>query len=396
LDALIAEVKKMDAEKAAAGEVEVKNNRGTGKRSRSTSKAKEIPSTPGTPVAAAAAPAIANVEAPVVAESVMTASASAASLSKEQKDYKEVKTNYDNMFEEFETDILLSMEEMQKMGKTSDKMEERLNAVQSRSSNQSHRFRAVKESYKALGQDLENRLKKMMKKKEEEKEEKTEEVREEKKEMELQNVLMSSLEGKMNEAVATGDDDTVNGKTPSSLQSPIEDEGDLTDKEADLTDKGYTLTDDAISDDLDGGFSGIKRKSQVEQDAAESQDLRMTASMFETSTTQLMSESDGASMTASTISWGDALEDNESTNAGIGGKAVEDLTVEQKPLLEASSIEPQQQHVPSVLVSRQIVVGSCISEDSGLSDSKASDPYDPYKGKKKRKQRPRVKSMIEI
>ena len=61
-------------------------------------------------------------------------------------------------------DILLSMEEMQKMGKTSGRMEERLNAIQSRSSNQSHRFRAVKESYKTLGLDLENRLKKMMEK----------------------------------------------------------------------------------------------------------------------------------------------------------------------------------------------------------------------------------------
>merc|ERR1719334_2263459 len=87
-----------------------------------------------------------------------------------RQDYSEVKTNYDNMFEEFETDILLSMEEMQKIGKTSGQMEDRLNAIQSRSSNQSHRFRAVKESYKALGLDLENRLKKMMEKRKEEEE----------------------------------------------------------------------------------------------------------------------------------------------------------------------------------------------------------------------------------
>merc|ERR1712025_438825 len=90
--------------------------------------------------------------------------ATSSSLSKEQHDYTEVKQNYDNMFEEFETDILLSMEEMQKMGKTSDRMEERLNTIQNRSSTQSQRFRAVKEGYKSLGADLENRLKNIAKK----------------------------------------------------------------------------------------------------------------------------------------------------------------------------------------------------------------------------------------
>merc|ERR1712025_383075 len=142
--------------------------------------------------------------------------ATSSSLSKEQHDYTEVKQNYDNMFEEFETDILLSMEEMQKMGKTSDRMEERLNTIQNRSSTQSQRFRAVKEGYKSLGADLENRLKNIAKKREEEekeeeekrkkeaKEKEEEEQEEEKeKEMELQNALMSSLEGKANEIEET-------------------------------------------------------------------------------------------------------------------------------------------------------------------------------------------------
>merc|ERR1711970_1000906 len=113
---------------------------------------------------------------------------------------------------------------MQKMGQNSGHMESRLDAIQKRSSNQSQRFRAVKENYKALGKDLEIRLKKMEEKKKEEERaeeemaekeeaEKEAEMAEEKEttneidfsssttplsfpENELQNALMSSLEEK--------------------------------------------------------------------------------------------------------------------------------------------------------------------------------------------------------
>merc|ERR1711970_994679 len=96
---------------------------------------------------------------------------------------------------------------MQKMGQNSGHMESRLDAIQKRSSNQSQRFRAVKENYKALGKDLEIRLKKMEeKKKEEERAEEKETTNEidfsssttplSFPENELRNALMSSLEEK--------------------------------------------------------------------------------------------------------------------------------------------------------------------------------------------------------
>merc|ERR1719334_1744052 len=307
-----------------------------------------------------------------------------------RQDYSEVKTNYDNMFEEFETDILLSMEEMQKMGKTSGQMEDRLNAIQSRSSNQSHRFRAVKESYKALGSDLERRLKTMLdKRKETEKEE--EEAEEEEKDTssyegqsgtafsgdELQNALMSSLEGKAPPAAAASKEEeaAMASKSPASLHSPADDEGELTDeKDAELTDKGYTLTDDGVSDDLDV-FGAVKRKNTV-----------MSTSMFVTPTTR--EDDDEDVMTSSSRSWGDAL------NGGDGDAAKEEIGKVENAVGSEKSGSASLQTVSN----RQISAASGVicSEDSGLSDSKTSEPYDPYKGKKKRKQRPRVKSMIEI
>ena len=356
LDALIAEAKKMDAERALEPGVTTPNRRST---SRSSSKAKEI-----RPATAAAA----------TTEDATSAEATAIqleSIKQERSDYVEVKSNYDNMFEEFETDILLSMEEMQKMGQTSGRMEERLNAIQSKSSNQSHRFRAAKESYKALGKDLENRLKKMAeKKKEEEKEEeKKEEARNTDEtdssstfpENEMQNALMSSLEGAKTDA--------ENKSSPPPIYSPIEDD-------AELTDKGYTLTDDGVSDDLDV-FGGIKRKTEMAQG-----ERVMSASMFVTSTSREEDAEDV--MTSSAVSWGDLLEGDEAPKGDVVGTAEEVVAT-------ASSVSV----TPETACSRQILAAG-ISEDSGLSDSKTSDPYDPYKGKKKRKQRPRVKSMIEI
>lgn len=354
LDALIAEVKKLDVERAA--EPETPSRRSS---SRSSSKAKEITVAES---ATEVAPAL------EIAPSIPT-------ISKERRDYVEIKGNYDNMFEEFETDILLSMEEMQRMGKMSDRMEERLNAVQSRSSNQSQRFRAVKESYKAIGLDLQDKLKKLNEKKREvgQEEEKASTSADDgtllpsSLESELQNALMSSLEGKPNLEDNKG--------SPPPVYSPIEDDAELTDdKEAELTDKGYTLTDDGVSDDLDV-FGAVKRKNKV-----------MSTSMFVTPTTR--EDDDEDVMTSSSRSWGDAL------NGGDGDAAKEEIGKVENAVGSEKSGSASLQTVSN----RQISAASGVicSEDSGLSDSKTSEPYDPYKGKKKRKQRPRVKSMIEI
>jgi len=354
LDALIAEVKKLDVERAA--EPETPSRRSS---SRSSSKAKEITVAES---ATEVAPAL------EIAPSIPT-------ISKERRDYVEIKGNYDNMFEEFETDILLSMEEMQRMGKMSDRMEERLNAVQSRSSNQSQRFRAVKESYKAIGLDLQDKLKKLNEKKREvgQEEEKASTSAEDgtlppsSLESELQNALMSSLEGKPNLEDNKG--------SPPPVYSPIEDDAELTDdKDAELTDKGYTLTDDGVSDDLDV-FGAVKRKNKV-----------MSTSMFVTPTTR--EDDDEDVMTSSSRSWGDAL------NGGDGDAAKEEIGKVENAVGSEKSGSASLQTVSN----RQISAASGVicSEDSGLSDSKTSEPYDPYKGKKKRKQRPRVKSMIEI
>lgn len=385
IDALIADVMKMDAEKASS---EIPGSGSSSKKtSRASSKVKEIPSS-SAPPAATTPPAAATP--PVVSSS---SSELRMNSTRVRQDYSEVKTNYDNMFEEFETDILLSMEEMQKMGKTSGQMEDRLNAIQSRSSNQSHRFRAVKESYKALGSDLERRLKTMLdKRKETEKEE--EEAEEEEKDTssyegqsgtafsgdELQNALMSSLEGKAPPAAAASKEEeaAMASKSPASLHSPADDEGELTDeKDAELTDKGYTLTDDGVSDDLDV-FGALKRKQGV-----------MSASMF--ASTPMAEDDASASMTTS---WGDCLEKNDDNeDDDRQGRENRDEFADQ-PVV--AGYKQRSADGQPALARHRSVAGSCVSEDSGLSDSKTSDPYDPYKGKKKRKQRPRVKSMIEI
>lgn len=385
IDALIADVMKMDAEKASS---EIPGSGSSSKKtSRASSKVKEIPSS-SAPPAATTPPAAATP--PVVSSS---SSELRMNSTRVRQDYSEVKTNYDNMFEEFETDILLSMEEMQKMGKTSGQMEDRLNAIQSRSSNQSHRFRAVKESYKALGSDLERRLKTMLdKRKETEKAE--EEAEEEEKDTssyegqsgtafsgdELQNALMSSLEGKAPPAAAASKEEeaAMASKSPASLHSPADDEGELTDeKDAELTDKGYTLTDDGVSDDLDV-FGALKRKQGV-----------MSASMF--ASTPMAEDDASASMTTS---WGDCLEKNDDNeDDDRQGRENRDEFADQ-PVV--AGYKQRSADGQPALARHRSVAGSCVSEDSGLSDSKTSDPYDPYKGKKKRKQRPRVKSMIEI
>ena len=167
-------------------------------------------------------------------------------------------------------------------------------------------------------------------------------------------------------------------KSPASLHSPADDEGELTDeKDAELTDKGYTLTDDGVSDDLDV-FGALKRKQGV-----------MSASMF--ASTPMALDNASASMTAS---WGDCLEKNDDDeDDDRQGRENRDEFAEQ-PVV-AGNKQRSADGQPTTARHRA-VGGSCVSEDSGLSDSKTSDPYDPYKGKKKRKQRPRVKSMIEI
>merc|ERR1711990_797323 len=193
------------------------------------------------------------------------------------------------------------------MGKQSDKMEARLDAIQNKRSNQSHRFRAVKESYKALGLDLENRLKRMVEKRKEETTTTTTKkivvhndddddgvganvllLRDEEPVArdtptptptstekgeeysavaslsgdELQNALMSSLVGKSRPtnlgvdvvAAAAAEEEIVvvnNESEIEELNSPEDEENSLLAPEAELTDKGYTLTDDAVSDDLD-------------------------------------------------------------------------------------------------------------------------------------------------
>lgn len=177
----------------------------------------------------------------------------------------------------------------------------------------------------------------------------------------MQNALMSSLEGAKTDA--------ENKSSPPPIYSPIEDD-------AELTDKGYTLTDDGVSDDLDV-FGGIKRKTEMAQG-----ERVMSASMFVTSTSREEDAEDV--MTSSAVSWGDLLEGDEAPKGDVVGTAEEVVAA-------ASSVSV----TPETACSRQILAAG-VSEDSGLSDSKTSDPYDPYKGKKKRKQRPRVKSMIEI
>jgi len=386
IDALIADVKKMDAEKASS---EIPGSGSSSKKtSRASSKVKEIPSSTAPP-AAVTPPAAATP--PVVSSS--SSSELRMNSTRVREDYSEVKTNYDNMFEEFETDILLSMEEMQKMGKTSGQMEDRLNAIQSRSSNQSHRFRAVKESYKALGSDLERRLKTMLDKRKgtEKGEERAEEEEKDTSSYEgqngaaysgdeLQNALMSSLEGKAPPAATASkeEEEAMASKSPASLHSPADDEGELTDeKDAELTDKGYTLTDDGVSDDLDV-FGALKRKQGV-----------MSASMF--ASTPMAEDDASASMTTS---WGDCLEKNDDDeDDDRQGRENRDEFADQ-PVV--AGYKQRSADGQPALARHRSVGGSCVSEDSGLSDSKTSDPYDPYKGKKKRKQRPRVKSMIEI
>lgn len=410
LDALIAEAKKMDAERASREPSEPTSNKGSS--SRHSSKAKEIP--PATSAASTSEVAPAAQEA--------AENAAVEYVSRERNDYVEIKSNYDDMFEEFETDILLSMEEMQKMGQNSGQMESRLDAIQKRSSNQSQRFRAVKENYKALGKDLENRLKKMVerKKEEEERAEKEEgqeeEMAEEKAtanevdfsslttplsfpENELQNALMSSLEGKTATPPQTlnYDDDGIKKRSPPPIYSPVEDD-------ADLTDKGYTLTDDAVSDDLDVFVGAVERgKIGASKTAREDNVKVMSASLFVASSSREDAED---VMTSSAVSWCDMTEGNEGDGSKrVGAVAEESVDSSSTVNRDSSSTAPEtgssrqiatdsggSRHIPGAVGTAIFVV----SEDSGVSDSKTSDPYDPYKGKKKRKQRPRVKSMIEI
>merc|ERR1719334_1693699 len=188
---------------------------------------------------------------------------------------------------------------------------------------------------------------------------------------ELQNALMSSLEGKKCLERRHEDNAATTTTSPPSLPSSprVDEEGE---EESELTDKGYTLTDDDVSDK-----GGADRRIIAD---------RMSVSMFVTST-----ESDAASMTASTISWSDVLECEESANS-----ETRDLFKEQPVTNEASTSSSSASGQSEQLLESPSRAVGCISEDSGLSDSKTSDPYDPYKGKKKRKQRPRVKSMIEI
>jgi len=408
LDALIAEAKKMDAERASREPSEPTTNKRSS--SRHSSKAKEIP-----PAASASSTS-------EVAPAAQEAAENAAIeyVSRERNDYVEIKSNYDDMFEEFETDILLSMEEMQKMGQNSGHMESRLDAIQKRSSNQSQRFRAVKENYKALGKDLENRLKKMEeKKKEEERAEKEEaekeaEMAEEKEttneidfsssttplsfpENELQNALMSSLEGKTATPPQTlnYDDDEIKKHSPPPIYSPVEDD-------ADLTDKGYTLTDDGVSDDLDV-FVGAGERGKIGASKTAREDEVMSASMFVASSSREDAED---VMTSSAVSWCEMTEGSEGGGSKrVGAVAEESVDSSSAVNQDSSSTAPEtgssrqiatdsggSRHIPGAVGFAICVV----SEDSGLSDSKTSDPYDPYKGKKKRKQRPRVKSMIEI
>merc|ERR1711990_768038 len=311
------------------------------------------------------------------------------------------------------------------MGKQSDKMEARLDAIQNKRSNQSHRFRAVKESYKALGLDLENRLKRMVEKRKEETTTTTTKkivvhndddddgvganvllLRDEEPVArdtptptptstekgeeysavaslsgdELQNALMSSLVGKSrptNLGVDVDEEDIVvvnNESEIEELNSPEDEENSLLAPEAELTDKGYTLTDDAVSDDLD-----VSTKMEIDDAAS-----IITAATNATS--------------SSSSSWGDMLERDDRVHERedqqqrrrrpqqLQRRDTDEFT--EQPVVVTRRQQQQQQQ-------QQQMQQSGISEDSGLSDNRASDPYDPYKGKKKRKQRPRVKSMIE-
>merc|ERR1712142_800913 len=104
---------------------------------------------------------------------------------------------------------------------------------------------------------------------------------------------MSSLEGKKCLERRHDDNATTTTTSPPSLPSSprVDEEGE---EESELTDKGYTLTDEDVSDK-----GGAEKRIVAD---------RMSVSMFVTST-----ESDAASMTASTISWGDVLECEESS-----------------------------------------------------------------------------------